>query len=238
MKSKGSIPCLLQRAFFDHPPQVVAPELLGKILVHRVGDTCLSGRIIETEAYLGLDDPASHVYGQISDECRAIRAARTRTRLPHLRHPSLPEHFFAHGGSRRRSIDTRSISNRGRRGHVAASWRARKRRCSLADRWSWPRLPSLRDRPVNAQRLGRYSRDVDSLDYRRSLSLRIDVRHGAHRDHEGSRPPSSLRLPTRSVGSARVKTNGRLQQTGCRFDWQQFGTRPQSGNSTLGGTSE
>jgi len=57
---------LLRRAFFDRPPQTVAPDLLGKILVHRIGDTILSGRIVETEAYLGLDDPASHAYTGLS----------------------------------------------------------------------------------------------------------------------------------------------------------------------------
>jgi DNA-3-methyladenine glycosylase len=35
---------------------LVARELLGKVLLH--GDT--AGMIVETEAYLGLDDPASH----------------------------------------------------------------------------------------------------------------------------------------------------------------------------------
>jgi DNA-3-methyladenine glycosylase len=53
---------LLHRTFFDRPPEVVAPDLLGKILVHRTGKARLSGRIIETEAYLGLDDPASHAF--------------------------------------------------------------------------------------------------------------------------------------------------------------------------------
>src|ERR1700754_1097 len=53
---------LLRRAFFDRSPREVAPDLLGKILVGRNGETTLSGRIVETEAYLGLDDPASHAY--------------------------------------------------------------------------------------------------------------------------------------------------------------------------------
>ena len=62
MRSHSLKRFLLRRAFFDRPPQDVAPDLLGKILVHRNRGTILSGRIIEAEAYLGLDDPASHAY--------------------------------------------------------------------------------------------------------------------------------------------------------------------------------
>jgi DNA-3-methyladenine glycosylase len=44
---------LVPRAFFAHPPEFVAPRLLGKILAHRVGGKLLAGRIVEVEAYLG-----------------------------------------------------------------------------------------------------------------------------------------------------------------------------------------
>src|SRR6201986_4624618 len=53
---------LLTRAFFRRPPDKVAPDLLGKILVHELNGIRLSGRIIETEAYLGLVAPASYAY--------------------------------------------------------------------------------------------------------------------------------------------------------------------------------
>ena len=45
------------------PPVEAARFLLGKILVRRAGRTTLAARIVETEAYLGLDDPAAHAYG-------------------------------------------------------------------------------------------------------------------------------------------------------------------------------
>lgn len=50
------------RAFFDRSPEVVARQLLGKVLRHNYKGEWLSGRIVEVEAYLGLDDPASHTF--------------------------------------------------------------------------------------------------------------------------------------------------------------------------------
>lgn len=46
----------LDRSFFNRPTLKVAKELLGKVLVF--GEH--QGIITETEAYIGLDDPASH----------------------------------------------------------------------------------------------------------------------------------------------------------------------------------
>jgi DNA-3-methyladenine glycosylase len=53
----------LERGFYRRPAAVVARDLLGCILVHRVaGDMLVAGRIVETEAYLGARDRASHAY--------------------------------------------------------------------------------------------------------------------------------------------------------------------------------
>jgi DNA-3-methyladenine glycosylase len=49
-------------AFFRRPAEMVAAELLGTVLVSSVGGEITEGRIVETEAYLGYDDPASHGY--------------------------------------------------------------------------------------------------------------------------------------------------------------------------------
>lgn len=49
---------LLPRSFFDRDSRVVAPELLGLVLVH--GER--SGRVVEVEAYAGEQDPGSHGY--------------------------------------------------------------------------------------------------------------------------------------------------------------------------------
>lgn len=54
----------LTRAFFARDSIDVARELLGQILVHRLADGReLKGRIVETEAYLGAEDPAAHSFG-------------------------------------------------------------------------------------------------------------------------------------------------------------------------------
>lgn len=52
----------LQQEFFDRDPRRVARALLGKLLVRTTPGAVLAGRIVETEAYLGMDDPASHSF--------------------------------------------------------------------------------------------------------------------------------------------------------------------------------
>ena len=49
-------------SFFSRPAEIVAAELLGTVLVSTVGGEITKARIVETEAYLGYDDPASHGY--------------------------------------------------------------------------------------------------------------------------------------------------------------------------------
>lgn len=53
---------ILPRSFYQQDGLQLARALLGKVLLRRVGDQLTAGRIVETEAYLGEQDPAAHSY--------------------------------------------------------------------------------------------------------------------------------------------------------------------------------
>ncbi len=58
----------LPRSFYARPTIDVARDLLGKIITR--GET--SGRIVETEAYLGIDDAAAHSARGVTERTRVI----------------------------------------------------------------------------------------------------------------------------------------------------------------------
>ncbi len=62
----------LPKSFYLRPAQEVAPDLLGRYLVRQVDGELLVVRLVETEAYLGARDRASHAWN-------GRRTARTET---------------------------------------------------------------------------------------------------------------------------------------------------------------
>ncbi len=65
---------ILEREFYKRETLTVAKELLGKLFVHETAEGKTIGRIVETEAYMGPEDKASHAYGN-------LRTKRTETQF-------------------------------------------------------------------------------------------------------------------------------------------------------------
>jgi DNA-3-methyladenine glycosylase len=59
---------VLQRGFYERDPALVARELLGKLLILE----SQGGVVVETEAYYGLEDPASRAYRGMKDYNRLM----------------------------------------------------------------------------------------------------------------------------------------------------------------------
>jgi DNA-3-methyladenine glycosylase len=53
---------VLTREFFDRGADAVASDLVGCVMAVRDADRVQYARLVETEAYGGLDDPASHAF--------------------------------------------------------------------------------------------------------------------------------------------------------------------------------
>lgn len=63
----------LGSAFYARPTVSVARRLIGQILVSSIGGRRTAGRIVEVEAYVGPEDPASHAFrGRRTPRCEAM----------------------------------------------------------------------------------------------------------------------------------------------------------------------
>jgi DNA-3-methyladenine glycosylase len=59
---------ILNRDFYERDTLTVTKELLGKFLVHETSEGTTIGKIVETEAYKGPKDKASHAYNNLRTE--------------------------------------------------------------------------------------------------------------------------------------------------------------------------
>ena len=62
----------LPPVFYDRATEIVARELLGAVLECRTAEGVASGRIVETEAYLGPHDPACHAAAGMTTRNRCL----------------------------------------------------------------------------------------------------------------------------------------------------------------------
>src|SRR4030042_4224360 len=63
---------ILTQAFYAQDTCKVAKELLGKLLVRFNGKKRMSGLIVETEAYCGFNDTASHAHKGLTKRCKIM----------------------------------------------------------------------------------------------------------------------------------------------------------------------
>ncbi len=79
----------LQRSFYARDSLVVAPECIGKLLVHDAPEGLSAGRIVECEAYRGPEDQAAHSH-------KGRRTARTEVMFGPAGHAYM---FLLYGSS-------------------------------------------------------------------------------------------------------------------------------------------
>ena len=98
----------VRRNFFARSVHAVAPDLIGATLLF----DGVGGIIVEVEAYHHTD-PAAHCFGgPHRAQCRDVRPARLRLRLPLLRHPLVPQLRLRAGRLGERGADPRARADR------------------------------------------------------------------------------------------------------------------------------
>ncbi len=78
---------ILEKEFYKQGALILAKELIGKIFVRNIDNLTLKGKIVETEAYIGKIDKASHAYN----------GRRTERTEPLFREGGIAYVYFVYG---------------------------------------------------------------------------------------------------------------------------------------------
>ena len=193
---------ILPRDFYLDPPDVVARGLLGKLLVRRyeTGSGArrkterLSGRIVEIEAYFGLDDPAAHAF-----------AGKTARNAVLFGPPGFAYVYFIYGmhfclnfscepEGQGAGVLLRALEPVEGLERMAQSARPCPRRePEVADLRAGPSLRGPRHRPRNPQRHRRDQLPFGTACRRRRVRAGARSRSSrSHRHSQGRRPPAAV----------------------------------------------
>ena len=152
VSGQGSGPVLLSAAFFARPTETVARDLIGTLLLSHIGGLVTGGRIVETEAYLGADDPGSHA---------ATRGITARNRVMYGP-PGVAYVYFTYGAHYMLNLVTEEDGTAG-----AVLVRALE--------------PLVGIDVMSERRAGRRGHDVASGPGKLAQALGIDLRHNGTR---------------------------------------------------------
>ena len=100
---------ILPRKFYERDPDLVAKDLLGKILVRKINSQILSGKIVETEAYFGEKDPASRAYSGRPKFCVKLMKEKPGISLIYMVHNNWLLNFVAHEENETGAVLIRAI---------------------------------------------------------------------------------------------------------------------------------
>ncbi len=100
---------VLPRKFYERDTAKVAKDLLGKILVRKINSKLITGKIVETEAYYGKEDPASRAYLGRPKYCVELLYSEPGKALIYMVHGNWLFNVVAHEKSKAGAVLIRAI---------------------------------------------------------------------------------------------------------------------------------